>query len=372
MAEKQAVAEKEELVLCVERRPRTACSCWTSTDTRSMLPPLTLPPVSLGPAGTVAPLGFGTWAWGNKLLWGYDTSEDAALRAGFDRAMQPDGARASGVFWDTGDSYGTGTLEGRAESLLGEFRAASATPERAVVGTKLAIYPTRLTGAQFEEACRSSLRRMGREQVELVQAHWSAKRFQPWQEPAVWDGLARCHESGLARAVGTSNYGPEQLRRVNRFWRERGVPHVSNQAQFSLLSTLPLESGLFEACAEMGVVPIGYSPLALGLLSDKYGEGTLPPGPRGLLFKEILPGLRPLLGTLREAASARGKTVGQVALNWAMSRGALVIVGVRTAAQAEENLGALGWRLSGAEMDELERAAAKVPRKATQNIFNTE
>ena len=64
-----------------------------------------------------------------------------------------------------------------------------------------------------------------------------------------------------------------------------------NQVQFSLLSTLPLESGLFEACAELGVTPIGYSPLALGLLSDRYDETRLPKGPRGLLFKEILPGL---------------------------------------------------------------------------------
>ena len=48
---------------------------------------------------------------------------------------------------------------------------------------------------------------------------------------------------------------------------ERGVPLASNQVQFSLLSRQPLESGLFDVCAELGVVPIGYSPLALGLLS---------------------------------------------------------------------------------------------------------
>ena len=55
-----------------------------------------------------------------------------------------------------------------------------------------------------------------------------------------------------------------------------------------------------------------------------------------------------------------------------MSKGCLVIAGVKTAAQVADNLGACGWRLSGAEIDELEAAAAKVPRKATQNIFQTE
>jgi pyridoxine 4-dehydrogenase len=234
------------------------------------------------------------------------------------------------------------------------------------------VYPTRLTARSFEDACRASLARMGRDQLELVQAHWSAKNFQPWQEEPMWNGLANCVDAGLAQAVGTSNFGPRQLRLANQYWVDRGVPHTANQVQFSLLSTLPLESGLFEACAELGVTPIGYSPLALGLLSDRYDEDNLPQGPRGLLFRQIYPGLKPLLGTLREVAKERGKSVPQVAINWCMSKGAVVIVGVKSAAQAEENLGALGWELSGAECAELEAAAKKVPKKATQNIFQTD
>ena len=123
---------------------------------------------------------------------------------------------------------GTGALEGRAEELLGTFRRESARPERAVLGTKLAVYPNRLTGRSFEEACRASLRRMGRDKIEIAQAHWSASNFQPWQEPALWDGLARCYEAGLCDAVGTSNFGPKQLRKVNSYWRERGVWRRSN------------------------------------------------------------------------------------------------------------------------------------------------
>ena len=45
----------------------------------------------------------------------------------------------------------------------------------------------------------------------------------------MWDGLARCHEAGLARAVGTSNFGPRQLRLANKYWADRGVPHTANQ-----------------------------------------------------------------------------------------------------------------------------------------------
>lgn len=326
------------------------------------------------PTLSAQPLGFGTWAWGNKVLWGYDEAQDAGLEAAFGRVTAADGP----FFFDTGDSYGTGSLEGQAERLLGDFRGRSSSPERALIGTKLAVYPTRLTGASFEAACRASLGRMGRESIELVQAHWSAARFQPWQEPALLDGLARCYEAGLAQAVGTSNYGPRQLRLANEYWRERGVPHCTNQVQLSLLSTLPLESGLLDACAELGVTPIGYSPLGLGLLSGRYtadadiADQPLPRGPRGLLFRQILPGVRPLLATLEAVAAERGRTVPQVALNWCMSKGVLVIVGVRDAEQADAALGSLGWRLSDAEVDELDAASRKVTRKATQNIFQTD
>ena len=129
-------------------------------------------PLTLAPGVSVERLGFGTWAWGNKLLWGYEEEADPALQAAFRRVVD------SGLplvdrrrfFFDTGDSYGTGALEGRAESLLGRFRRESSSPRRAVIGTKLAVYPWRLTGESFEEACRASLRRMGQERIELVQA----------------------------------------------------------------------------------------------------------------------------------------------------------------------------------------------------------
>lgn len=335
----------------------------------------------LAPGVDVQRLGFGTWAWGNKLLWGYEEAADPALEAAFRRVTDgrplgdgllfacPTASRR--FFFDTGDSYGTGALEGRAETLLGRFRRESRHPRRAVIGTKLAVYPWRLTGESFEQACRASLGRMGEEKIELVQAHWSAVNFQPWQEPALWDGLARCYEAGLADAVGTSNFGPRQLRKANAYWRSRGVPHTANQVQLSLLSTLPLETGLLQECAELGITPIGYSPLALGLLSGNYSPDRLPAGPRSLLFRQILPGLAPLLDCLRAVAAARGKTMSQVAINWSMSQGAVAIVGVRTASQAADNLGALGWALTEAEKDALTEEAKRVPKKATQNIFQT-
>ena len=76
------------------------------------------PTLPVGDGLSVARLGFGTWAWGNKLLWGYDESADGVLQTSFDT---PFGVDESSFFFDTGDSYGTGEVEGQAERLLGQF-----------------------------------------------------------------------------------------------------------------------------------------------------------------------------------------------------------------------------------------------------------
>jgi len=311
-------------------------------------------------------------AQGNKLLWGYDQRQDAELRAAFERAT-----RGGVKFWDTGDSYGTGALEGRAEVLLGEFRRSLAErrPREAralCFGTKLAVYPWRLTSRSFVDACCSSLERMGLAQIEVVQAHWSAQRFQPWQERPLWEGLADCYDLGLCKAVGLSNFGPKQLALCAEYMQARHVPIVLNQVQLSLLSTQPLDSGLLAVCSELRIQPVAYSPLALGALSGKYSANRLPKGPRGLVIRQVLAGARELTQTVDEVARARGKSPAQIALNWAMCKGAVPIVGCRSVAQVDENLGACSFTLSGAEVAELDVAARQVRQPATQNVFMTD
>lgn len=99
---------------------------------------------------------------------------------------------------------------------------------------------------------------------------------------------------------------------------DRGVPIATLQVQYSLLSTYPVtELGLKDICDELGIKLIAYSPLALGLLTGKYSEkGPFPKGIRGLLFRQLLTGISPLLACLREVAQSRNKTMSQVAINW--------------------------------------------------------
>lgn len=314
-------------------------------------------------------MGCGTWAWGNQLLWGYNESMDDQLQQVFNLCV------SNGVtLFDTGDSYGTGRLNGRSESLLGKFTREyqGLNQENICIATKLAAYPWRWTRKSIISACNASAKRLGKN-VDLVQMHWSTANYAPWQEVGLLDGLADLYEQGLVKGVGLSNYGTKRLLWVHKRFQERGIPIKTLQVQYSLLSTYPVtELGLKDVCDDLGIKLIAYSPLALGLLTGKFSEnGKFPKGVRGFLFKQILPGIQGVLGTLREIANQRNRTMSQVAINWCICKGAIPIPGAKNLEQAQQNIGALGWFLSDAEVAELDSAAAKSEKKMVQNIFQT-
>lgn len=352
-------------------QPTAFCRPYVRADLPSSLPRLSPFPflrslgignkfdsVTVGPL-TVSPMGLGTWAWGNQLLWGYEEEMDAELQEVFNLAV------SKGVnLFDTADSYGTGKLNGRSELLLGKFirEYPGKDAKNVNIATKFAAFPWRLTPSQIVSACKGSLKRLEMEQLALGQLHWSAANYAPFQEQALWDGLVAIYEQGLVKAVGVSNYGPKQLRRVHKYLDRKGVPLSSVQVQFSLLSKGADQMELKTVCDELGIQLIAYSPLGLGMLTGKYSPTNVPSGPRGLLFKQILPGLGPLLDTMNQIAKKRNKTVSQVAINWCICKGAIPIPGVKSLKQAEENLGALGWRLKPEEVASLELAADQAPR----------
>jgi len=292
-------------------------------------------------------LGVGTWAWGDALVWGYGSSYgEADAQAAFDASL------AAGVrFFDTAESYG----RGQSERLVGRFVRNAG--EAVIVATKFMPFPWRLRQDDLLKALRASLRRLGMERVDLYQIHWP---FPPVPVETWAGALAEAVEAGLARAVGVSNYNPDQMRRAYDVLARRGVPLASNQVEFSLLRRGPERNGLLALCRELNVTLIAYSPLAQGLLTGKYTPETPPPGVRRVLYRGALAKTQSLVGLLREIGQAYGgKTPAQVALNWTICKGALPIPGAKNARQAEQNAGALGWRLTEAEVAALDAASAK-------------
>eukprot|EP01039_Chlorochromonas_danica_P003460 gene3459-3789_t len=310
----------------------------------------------------MSPIGAGTWSWGNKFLWGYKTEDDIALQDTFDYLT------SHGVNWfDTADSYGTGSLTARSEVLLGQF---SQPPRKGQSSssisfcTKLAPFPWLWGQQAMQKKILASQQRLGRP-IDMVQFHWPPL---PWQEDPFITALVRGVREGHARQLGLSNFGPKSIRRVSAKVEALGEVVYSNQVQFSLLSRQPLMNGLAETCASKGIRLIGYSPLALGLLTDRYSMDRLPSGPRGVLFREYLPVLRPLLDELRSIAKQRRKSVSQVVLNWTLAKGIMPLVGMRSVEQAKENLGALGWSLTEAEVEAIDSVAVKLPKSLVQNF----
>jgi pyridoxine 4-dehydrogenase len=315
------------------------------------------------------PMGCGTWAWGNRLLWGYDPTMDGELQQVFNHCV-----RHGVTLFDTGDSYGTGRLNGRSETLLGQFAQAYEGENQADIclATKLAAYPWRLTPGSVVRAAEASAKRLGRP-LDLAQMHWSTANYAPWQEGPFLEGLMDLYAQGQIKGVGLSNFGPQRLRRAHQRFQDRGIPIATLQVQYSLLSTYPVtELGLKDLCDELGIRLIAYSPLALGLLTGKYTpQGPFPPGLRGFLFRQLLPKIQPLLMVLGAIATNRDKTPAQVALNWCIAKGTLPIPGAKTLAQAEQNLGALGWLLDAGEIAELDQASRGSDRQMVQNIFQS-
>ncbi len=314
-------------------------------------------------------MGCGTWAWGNRLLWDYDPTMDAELQRVFNRCVE-----AGVTLFDSGDSYGTGKLKGRSEELLGRFAVEydGANADRICLATKLAAYPWRWGRDAMVTAGRASADRLGHH-LDLVQMHWPTANYAPWQENPLLDGLADLVEQGVASGVGLSNYGPTRLKKVHKRFADRGIPILSLQVQYSLLSTFPVtELGLKDLCDELEIQLIAYSPLALGLVTGKYREsGPFPKGLRGVLCRDMLPKTKPLLGCLEAIATDQQKTIAQVSLNWCIQKGTLPIPGAKTLAQVEQNIGALGWALDSGMVEELDRASAQCDKQMVQNIFQT-
>ncbi|GAA5068722.1 L-glyceraldehyde 3-phosphate reductase [Thermocatellispora tengchongensis] len=189
-----------------------------------------------------------------------------------------------------------------------------------------------------------SLSRMGLEYVDIFYSH----RFDP-ETPLeeTMGALDQAVRSGKALYAGISSYSPEQTAEAARLLREMGTPLLIHQPSYSMLNRW-IEGGLLDTLEAEGVGCIAFSPLAQGMLTDRYLNG-IPGDSRAaqgkslkwdMLTEERLRHVR----RLNEIASARGQSLAQMALAWALrdSRVTSVLIGASSVAQLEDSLGAVG------------------------------
>jgi L-glyceraldehyde 3-phosphate reductase len=269
----------------------------------------------------------------------YETSR-AILRRAFDRGV---------THIDLANNYGP--PYGSAEETFGKVLRDDLRPYRdeLVISTKAGwdMWP----GPYGEFGSRKyllasldqSLGRMGLEYVDIFYSH----RFDPETPLAETMGaLDTAVRQGKALYVGISSYSPERTREAAAILGELGTPLLINQPSYSLLNRW-IEPDLLDAVGELGIGCIGFSPLAQGMLTDKYLDG-IPEGSRAsrntslspdLLTEDTLAKIR----ALNEVAARRGQSLAEMALAWTLRdpRMTSTLVGASSVEQLDDSLGAL-------------------------------
>ena len=315
-------------------------------------------------------IGFGTWAWGNKIVWGYKPeTDDILLKKTFFDAIE------GGLdLVDTADSYGTGSLFGQSEKLIGNFleELPNRKLKKITIATKLAPFPWRIGRNGLRKAFQESNKRL-KGNMKRVQLHWSTYRYAPWQEEQLLNGLGDLYEKGLIEEIGLSNTGPKRLNFLYQKLKERGIKINSIQMQFSLLTKPSLEDKKIQTiCNENNIEYLAYSPLALGLLTIPPDQSPKPSTfLRQKLFQRILPKTKELRTLLTKIGDKYSASQAQVALNWVRSHGAKPIVGIRNPLQAKDAIAALTWSLTKNEKETLDSYRNKCLTSMPQNPFTS-
>ncbi|WP_137896622.1 L-glyceraldehyde 3-phosphate reductase [Ramlibacter sp. 2FC] len=190
-----------------------------------------------------------------------------------------------------------------------------------------------------------SLKRLGLDYVDIFYSHRPDPDTPLEETMAALDHAVR---SGRALYVGLSNYPPQQFRAAAALLRQMGTPCLIHQPRYNMLDR-DIESGLLEALAAEGAGCIAYSPLAQGLLTDRYAGGQVPADSRaagtgGFLTREHLtPARLATVAQLQQIASARGQTLAQMALAWVLRHPGMssVLIGASRRSQVDDAVAAL-------------------------------
>ncbi len=204
----------------------------------------------------------------------------------------------------------------------------------------------------------ASLGRLGLDYVDIFYSH-RPDPATPIDE--TMGALATAVKQGKAVYVGISNYDPEQTRAAAAALAEHKVPLLIHQPRYSMFDR-QIEDGLFPVLDDLGVGSIVFSPLAQGLLTDRYLDGTVPADSRiatsGALSEASLTDT--YLGRVRalnDIAAKRNQTLAQLAITWILRQSTVtsVLVGASSVAQLEQNIAALDApALTGEEIAAIE------------------
>jgi L-glyceraldehyde 3-phosphate reductase len=302
------------------------------------------------------PLSLGLWHnFGGDRPW---ETQRAIVRRAFDLGV---------THFDLANNYGP--PYGSAESNFGRILATDFGPYRdeLVISTKAGYdmwpgpYGDRGSRKYLLASLDQSLGRLGLDYVDIFYSH-RLDPDTPLEE--TMGALDTAVRSGRALYAGISSYNSQRTREAVAILRELGTPLLIHQPSYSMLNRWIEHDRLLDTLADVGAGCIAFSPLAQGLLTDRYLNGV-PADSRvatgGAMSADMLTDERlDRVRALNQVAARRGQSLAQLALVWALRdpRMTSLVIGASSVAQLEDNIAALGnLELSAAELAEIDEHA---------------
>lgn len=318
----------------------------------------------LGSSGLRVPaLSFGTGTFGGTgpLFSAWGQSDVAEARRLIDICLD-----AGVTLFDTADVYS----DGASEEVLGA--AIKGRRDAVLLSTKTGL-PTGdgpqdwgASRARLIRAVEDALRRLGTDHIDLLQLH-AYDASTPTEE--VMATLAALIQAGKIRYAGVSNYPGWQVMKAQALADRHGWPRlVAHQVYYSLIGRA-YEADLMPLARDQGLGALVWSPLGWGRLTGRIGrDRPVPAGSRLHETEQFAPPVETahlyrVVDALEAIAAETGRSVPQVAINWLLHRPTVssVIIGARNEAQLRDNLGAVGWTLTPAQIAALDSASDVLP-----------
>ncbi len=307
-------------------------------------------------------LSFGTATFGDAPVfkaWGANGVKEATRVV--DLCLE-----AGVTMFDSADIYSAG----QSEEILGQ--AIKGRRDRVLISTKgtfrFSAAPDDVGSGRkhLTKQIEGSLRRLGTDYIDLYQLHGFDAKTPIEETLGTLNDFVR---AGKIRHIGCSNFsGWHLMKSLAISEREGWARHVAHQAYYSLMGR-EYEWELMPLALDQGVGTVVWSPLGWGRLGGKFRRGQAAPAVTRL-HDETTARISPpaddeqlyrVVDALDAVAAETGKSVAQIAIAWVLSRPsvATVIIGARDEAQLKQNLGAIGWTLTPAQVTRLETASAK-------------
>jgi aryl-alcohol dehydrogenase-like predicted oxidoreductase len=304
----------------------------------------------------ITPIGLGCWQFskrGNMAGKFWPSLEDDVILDIVRISLE------GGINWfDTAEVYGSGASE---KMLAKSLVSLGKKPGDLLIATKW--WPMFRTASNIAKTIEDRLACLNPFPIDLYQVH------QPWgfsSEVKEMEAMAKLVQAKKIKHVGVSNFSASKMRSAWETLQKSGINLVSNQVQYSLLNRKIETNGVMEAAKELGITIIAYSPLAQGLVTGKFHDN--PELLKSIGFRKYssmfkpkgLEKSKPLAGLVKKLALKYEKTPSQVALNWLIhfhGDAVVAIPGATKAKHAEENTGAMKFKLSPEDMNLLDEVS---------------